>query len=449
MKLNAKAQQVLNELQGEGPGALLARGGGGALFVRLIGMAIIFVNQVLLARFLHVENYGRYIYVITWLNLVSIVAVAGWDNAAVRFVAQYKTRSQWGLLRGIIWRSQQMVFLNATSFACLGAIVLGLLGDRLNRDLQIAFWYACLLLLPIAFLNVVGAIFRGTGHIAGSRWPEEILRPSLLAALVILCFLAGFRPVSATLTLAANLTATLVSLSILIGSVRAFSRGHLQNHNPVFEMESWWKVAVPLMFMAAVQVVLSQTDVIMLGFLSGTTEAGIYAVSCRLAALTYVPLEILNLAAAPLIASYFTAGEHNRLRRLTTVIVRVVAVTAVPLYVMLLVCGRILLQLFGGEFLSGYWPLVVLASACLVNALCGSVGLLLIMTGYERKAAAIMGTAALLNIIMNVVLIPLYGTVGAAISTAVSMVAWNLAMLYQVIRIHHINPSIFRSILLK
>ena len=91
----------------------------------------------------------------------------------------------------------------------------------------------------------------------------------------------------------------------------------------------------------------------------------------------------------------------------------------------------------------------MLASACLVNALCGSVGLLLIMTGYERKAAAIMGTAALLNIIMNVVLIPLYGTVGAAISTAVSMVAWNLAMLYQVIRIHHINPSIFRSILLK
>ena len=50
MKLNAKVQQVLIELEGEGPGALLILRGGGALFIRLIGMAIVFVKQLLGSR---------------------------------------------------------------------------------------------------------------------------------------------------------------------------------------------------------------------------------------------------------------------------------------------------------------------------------------------------------------------------------------------------------------
>ena len=55
------------------------------------------------------------------------------------------------------------------------------------------------------------------------------------------------------------------------------------------------KVAAPIMLMVDVHVVFLSTVVVLLGYLSGTTEAGIYVVSYRIVALAFIPLEILNL----------------------------------------------------------------------------------------------------------------------------------------------------------
>jgi len=68
-----------------------------------------------------------------------------------------------------------------------------------------------------------------------------------------------------------------------------------------------------------------------------------------------------------------------------------------------------------------------------VNSAAGSVGMLLNMTRYERDTAKGLAVSAILNVVLNLLLIPLLGIIGAAIATAVSLITWKV-LLWWVVR---------------
>ena len=97
-------------------------------------------------------------------------------------------------------------------------------------------------------------------------------------------------------------------------------------------------------------------------------------------------------------------------------------------------CIRDSVSIFGPEFLPAAPALAVLAIGQLVNAGSGSVGSLLTMTGHERDAAVGFGLSAVMNVALNVLLIPLWGPLGAAVATASSLIAWNVILSFAVYR---------------
>ena len=58
------------------------------------------------------------------------------------------------------------------------------------------------------------------------------------------------------------------------------------------------------------------------------------------------------------------------------------------------------------------------------------------MTGYEKSARNTMLIIAVLNIVFNLVLIPLYGPLGAALATTATMMGWNIWAAYLVYKYH-------------
>jgi O-antigen/teichoic acid export membrane protein len=85
-----------------------------------------------------------------------------------------------------------------------------------------------------------------------------------------------------------------------------------------------------------------------------------------------------------------------------------------------------ILGIFGNEFIVGSLFLIVLCIGQLINSMSGSVGVILQMTGYQKVFQNIVLMALVLNVILNVILIPLYGGLGAAIATVVSISSWNI-----------------------
>lgn len=79
----------------------------------------------------------------------------------------------------------------------------------------------------------------------------------------------------------------------------------------------------------------------------------------------------------------------------------------------------------------------------IVNACAGSVTLLLTTTGHEGDALKGIALGAIVNVIGNAVMIPLYGINGAAVATGLSTVVWNVALGILVYRRLGINPTMF------
>ena len=112
----------------------------------------------------------------------------------------------------------------------------------------------------------------------------------------------------------------------------------------------------------------------------------------------------------------------------------------------LLCFGKYALWLFGDAFLLSYQPMLVLLVGQIVNVACGSVGFLMMMTGNENRATLVYGVGTVLNILLNLLLIPLLGIIGAALATAMSVAFLNAALLLETRRRLGVNASILASI---
>jgi O-antigen/teichoic acid export membrane protein len=202
-------------------------------------------------------------------------------------------------------------------------------------------------------------------------------------------------------------------------------------------------MAAPMMLITGFTIINQRADVIMVGAFAGTTSAGIYAAAARLANLLVWGLTAVNMIAAPLFAQLHAEGKLNELQRITTLASLGIALFTLPAAAVMLAAGGWLLELFGKEFIQAYPALVFLVAGQCVNALTGSVGYLLIMTGTQREAAIVVGVTAVMNIILNYILIPWMGLAGAALATASCTVLWNGAMYCIVKNKLAVDPSLF------
>jgi len=68
------------------------------------------------------------------------------------------------------------------------------------------------------------------------------------------------------------------------------------------------------------------------------------------------------------------------------------------------------------------------------------------MTGYQYEAMIVIGASALLNIILNAILIPIMGLPGAALATGVSIALWNVVLVVRVNKHLTINSTVFKCV---
>lgn len=156
----------------------------GAFTVKVGGAGILFGLHVLLARLLGVTQYGIYIYVLTWVNVLVIASLLGSNTALVRFVAVYKVQEKWGLLRGIVRRSTQCVFILSLLIGGIGGIVVWFLRNRIGHHEAAAFGVALISLPLLALVRLREASLRALKRVVQSQLPIMIIRPLLLAAIL-------------------------------------------------------------------------------------------------------------------------------------------------------------------------------------------------------------------------------------------------------------------------
>lgn len=427
----------------EGPSAsesYLARAATGSLALRVSSLGLVFICHLLLTRLLGARDYGHYAYALAWTKALSVPATLGLERLLVRNVAIYRARSNWALWHGLLIWAQRTLLVASVGIA-LVAVALSWLIAGSAEGLK-AFRLAMMLLPLLTLLRLKQYVMQGMHRTIVGLIPEMLVQPLLLTTLIAGYFAFSWR-LTASGAMGLNVAATGVALACGVALFDRTLPAAVKESAPNAEPQVWMRSVPPMLLVSGIGAFSGQIPVLMLGAMGNAEAAGIFSVTKRLADLLIIPTLALGTVLTPTLASLWATRDRRGLQRTLTKCARGITLISLPIALVFMIFRRPLLEVFGAPFAAGTTALLLLCVGQIVNMISGSVGLLLVMTGHERKVAFISTACALLNCGLCAFLIPRWGMAGAAAGGAASLVIMNLWLAWQVWRRLGIRSTLF------
>lgn len=409
--------------------AHLIKGAAGSFAIQAGFAGLAFLNAIVLARVLGAEGYGAFANAMAWVSLLLIPASFGFGILLVRDVAIYRSRREWAVLKGILRFSNIFVLALSAILTLLFLTIAGFVFSSPDKEaMRLTLWMAAPLVPLFALSSLRESATRGLEHVFRARLPVLVIRPGLLLIGIAVIYLLWPDRLSAQAAMAVNVCAAAVALCAGILWLRRLLPFEVEQVQPKYEIKSWLKAAFPMLIYSGMQIILGQTDIVMLGAMRSPGDVGLYAASGRLAYLLVFATVAAETIMAPIMARLYADGEKERLQKILTLTVRIAFLTVLPFGLFLIFLGGNILVLFGHEFVVAKTSLIILTVGRLVDVALGSSALVLSMTGHERIVAVIFTVISLVNIVLNAFLIPRYGIEGAAFASAISLVMAKLLL---------------------
>jgi O-antigen/teichoic acid export membrane protein len=407
------------------------RGSSLLLVGRAISMAVNFLVQVLTVRYLTKTDYGAFAYALSIVELGQMVATFGMDRTITRFLSIDDEGGRYDRLFGTL------VFSLATIGGLGLAVVLivvglqafvpgGFIGDREAATLLLIL----ILLAPIQALDSaltgVLSVFASPRSIFIRRF---VVAPGLKLAVIALLVLGQAGVAFLAWGYVAAGVVGLAVYGVLLG--RLFRvRGLWARFRPRaldIPVRELLLFTIPLLTTDLVYIVLNTSDAILLGWFRGTADVAAFRVVIPAAGLNQLVFSSFTLLVVPAAARLFARNDREGVRDLYWQTAIWMAVISFPLFaVTFSLAGDLTQVLYGERYASSSLYLAMLSLAYYFNTALGFNGLTLRVYGAVRSIVLINVAAALLNIVLNLALIPLYGPLGAAIGTMTSLIVHNV-----------------------
>ena len=201
--------------------------------------------------------------------------------------------------------------------------------------------------------------------------------------------------------------------------------------------------SVPVMIASASQYLVSWTDVLVLSGLTTSQNVGFYQAAFQTSAVLSLVLNATNSIFPSLASEYHTQNKIKELKALTSSVTKWISYFTVIGFILIVYKSEFILSsIFGAEFSIASTSLILLSAGNLAAALTGPVGYVLIMSGYERIDLSNNIIIVIVNLLLNIYLIPRSGILGAAIATSSSILLLNVVRLLQVWYTMGIYPQI-------
>lgn len=391
-----------------------------AFAIRVASAGIAYFSQVLLARWMGSFEYGIFVFVWVWILVLGSLSPVGLSTAVVRLIPEYSTQGKSALLRGLLRGSRLVTLAVSTGLALLGIAGLLLYGDRIETHYLIP-GILILFCLPIySLVDIQDGISRSYGWTSVALLPPYILRPLLLLAAMLVAAQAGFE-MNAVTAAGAAIVAAWTSGLWQLHSLQRRLAASVEPGPRETAYGDWLTLALPIFLVSGFALLLGNMDVLILSQFVEPNEIAIYFAALKTMGLINFVHFAVSLAVSRRFSALNAEGDQETLR---TFVQQSVAWTFWPSLlatVGLLALGWPLLRLFGAEFTAGYPVMFILAAGFLVRAAVGPAEYVLNMLGEQNRCAAALFFAAILNIGLNYLLIPIWGLEGAAAATALSL----------------------------
>lgn len=440
-KVTAGIREVLG---GKGLKSVLIKGASLVFVIRVGGAGLTYFSEIFLARILGPEVYGPYVYALSWAILLAIPAGLGFSTGVMRFMPAYLTNEQPRLFKGILFQSWAITLGVGLFVTLIASSVVVMYGPGLQSGIGLTLVLGFCIIPLRALLGLQQGMAKAVNKMILAFTPQVIFLPILIVtSIFILEQIQGSVGITATMIVVIFCHVLSVGGQFLILLKNNWKK--ISKVKAKSEMPAWLRVSLPLMLVSSFLVVIQRSDLILVGAMVGTEEAGIYNAASRTAALVSFILSAVNAIAAPTIAKLYAEEKHNAMKELAKKIAQYVFWPTLLVSIVLIAGSGFILSFFGSEFVEGQTILIILIFGQLANASVGSVGYFMNMTGNQDQSAKVFGISAVLNIFLNILGIYLFGAIGAAVSTSISMVIWNVWLYVLVRKNLNIDSSIFST----
>jgi O-antigen/teichoic acid export membrane protein len=397
---------------------------------RLVALAINFGVQVLIARYLSQTEYGAWAYALSLVTLGEAVTTLGLDRGVGRFLAVYDERRDYDRLLGTLVLVAGVVGAVGLSLVLL---VTGarswLAGTAVGDGQAVALLVVLILLAPIQsadnLLAGVLAVFASARAIFVRKY---LLGPGLRLVVVLLLVLTerdvGFLAAGYVV---AGAVGVLLYLAILwhVLADRGI-RSHLHLRTARIPFREVLGFTIPLLSTDLVYVSMATTDALLLQHFWGSQEVAEFRVVQPLANLNLVVYSSFTLLFMPAASRLFTRGDRAAVADLYWRTAVWVAVLSFPMLALTTtLAGPVTLALYEPRYAGSAVFLAVVSVGYYLNAAFGFNGLTLRVYGFVRFTVFTNLAVLVLNVALNLALIPAHGALGAAVATAATLITHN------------------------
>ncbi len=390
----------------------------------LFGSASKLLEQVIVGNVISTEAYGEVNIALAIMTLCTTVALVGFNEGIPRFISRFDDERD----RRGLWLTG---FVVAGTIAVVLALALVFARERLLAQF---FRPSTPVLLPVLFavsipflvgLRVAVGTIRGFENTIYRTYAYDLLYNGLRLGVLIALLLAGLGILAAGYAYLVATIVGFVAAHALLNRLITL-RGRYRTH-----MRALVRFSAPLVVASAVSTLLAQIDKLMLGFLASSEATGMYSYGYTLAAGLPVVLSVFGFLYMPLASRLDADSNHEEVDRIFKLTTKWIYIAAFPVFLTFVAFSSDLVSLvFPKSGPQSAAVLAILAVGFFLSAANGRSQDTLSAFGYTRIILVVNVVAAVLNVVLNIVLIQRYGVVGAALASALSFFALNaLAML--------------------
>lgn len=394
-----------------------------AMILLIATTVIQFVFDLTLTHTFKAHGAGIFYLCFSVLMMLALLGRLGMDRAVVQFIPPLLKNNP-GAAAGVNKTATQLSLLFTMPlalalFICAPFVATQMFGSSELTDYLRIFAVA----IPALALNYV---YSGTLRaLKKTQLALSIQRTTMyllgIVAVVALGNMFGLRGAMIGFV-AAIFISTLLGLS------------YIRRHQPAykklvpFSKKQMLITSGPLLFVVFATQMNGQASVLLLGAFGTNAEVAIFNIALKISLLMGLILTAINVIAATKISELYAENKREELATMISKISALGTVCGLPLFLILALFPAVWLGFFGDAFTAGATALIILSLGQFVSVAVGSSDFTLAMTKHERALAVAVAISLAINIVLGVILIPMYGVLGAGIATATTTAVSNVIM---------------------
>jgi O-antigen/teichoic acid export membrane protein len=400
----------------------------------MVVLLLHFLQKPIMARYLGPDGLGLFSMVTMIAGTIALVVGVGIDGAVVKYVAEYKNDKS--KLHAIL----SSAFITVAILGVVASIVLFMLSDKLAGifDMPSLSYLLKIYAFVLPFSLVYGVIL---GSLNGLREMKYYSLFNTLNGIMIFLFIVtflflGFGVVGAVI---GDMLALIVVLIIAGVITRKFVHFTITDYRK--NTKKLTSFGSRLMGVSSINLLYTQADILLIGYFLTVSDVGYYAAAVSLSRFFWRVPQSVQMVTYPATSEYLSEGKQESLNKMIDKSMKysacILLITGLGVWFF---AKDIVTFLFGDEFIYAVLPLQILLIGTVINgATSRPIGGSLAGAGRPELDLIKVSVTATVNVLLNVLLIPRFGVVGAAMATAISLSLASGLGIFFIIRTLHVK----------